>query len=641
LRAGFGLAALACLAALVSVHDVRAATADELSLAEPIKPGVDYHSFANVGDFRVRHVDLDLTVDFTARRLSGRTDLTVARQRPDARRLILDTRDLEVRSVALLPKDGAPVKLDFRLGEPREFLGQPLQIDLPADVGTEAIVRIDYQTQPQASGLQWLTPAQTAGKKHPYLFSQNQSIHARSWIPLQDSPQVRITYSATIHAPAALRVVMSAAHGAVDKQPDANGRIAYRFAMKEAIPSYLIALAVGDLAFRPISARTGVYTEPEMLDAAAREFVDLERMVATCEKLFGPYRWGRYDLLILPPSAPYGGMENPRLSFITPTVIAGDRSLVSVIAHELAHSWSGNLVTNATWRDFWLNEGFTVYLERRIVAALYGQRRAQMEDVLGLQSLHRDLADLGPGDQHLAIDLRGRDPDEGTTDVAYEKGKLFLQFLESRFGRETLDAFLRGYFDHFAYQSIDTEQFLDYLDANLLAKRPDAVTDQQIHAWVYEPGLPGFAVLPAADVFAPVDRTSAAWLAGSIPTADLPVKDWSTQEWLHFLDNLPPEVPRPRLDELAQRFMLSESRNAEIAHSWFRIAIRNDYAPAYPQLARYLTTIGRRKLVRPLYEDLMKTPRGAELARSIYAKARAGYHPIVQTSIDAIVTPQR
>jgi hypothetical protein len=334
-------------------------------------------------------------------------------------------------------------------------------------------------------------------------------------------------------------------------------------------------------------------------------------------------------------------MENPRLSFITPTVIAGDRSLVSVIAHELAHSWSGNLVTNATWRDFWLNEGFTVYLERRIVAALYGQRRAQMEDVLGLQSLHRDLADLGPGDQHLAIDLRGRDPDDGTTDVAYEKGKLFLQFLESRFGRDALDAFLRGYFDHFAYQSIDTEQFLDYLDANLLAKHPGVVTDQEIHAWVYEPGLPGFAVLPAADVFAPIDRTRAAWLAGSIPTADLPTKEWSTQEWLHFLDNLPPEVPRPRLDELEQRYMLSESRNAEIAHRWFRIAIRNDYAPAYPQLTRYLTTIGRRKLVRPLYEDLMKTPRGAELARSIYAKARAGYHPIVQTSIDAIVTPKR
>jgi hypothetical protein len=409
--------------------------------------------------------------------------------------------------------------------------------------------------------------------------------------------------------------------------------------MKEAIPSYLIAIAVGDIDFRAIGDRTGVYAEPGVLDAAAKEFVDLERMVATCEKLFGPYRWGRYDLLILPPSAPYGGMENPRLSFITPTVIAGDRSLVSLIAHELAHSWSGNLVTNATWRDFWLNEGFTVYLERRILESLYGPRREQMEDELGLQSLRREMADLKPPDQDLALDLRGRDPDEGTTDVAYEKGKLFLRFLESRFGRPALDTFLRSYFDHFAFQSIYTEQFLDYLRANLLVKKPGAVTEQQIHAWVYEPGIPQFAVLPSAAVFAPVDKARADWLAGRLTAARLPARDWSTQEWLQFLDNFPKSVAPVRLAELEGQFRLSESANAEIAHSWFKIAIANDYAPAYPALDRYLTSIGRRKLVRPLYEELMKTPQGATHARAIYAQARSGYHPITQTSIDAIVKP--
>ena len=580
-------------------------------------------------------------MDFSARRLNGHADLTVARQNANARHLILDTEALEITSVALLAPGAEPAKLEFKLGKAKPILGQPLQIEMPAVAGRgDVIVRIEYQTQPKASGLQWLLPAQTAGKKHPYLFSQNESIHGRSWIPLQDTPQVRLTYNAAIHVPPNLTAVMSAAQKGADAKPDAEGRKVYRFEMKEAIPSYLIALAVGDLQFHAISARTGVYTEPAVLDAAAYEFADLERTVATCEKLFGPYRWGRYDLLILPPSAPYGGMENPRLSFITPTVIAGDRSLVSVIAHELAHSWSGNLVTNATWRDFWLNEGFTTYLERRIVEVLYGQRREQMEDALGLQTLRREMADLGAADQHLAIDARGRDPDDTGTEVAYEKGKLFLQFLESRFGRDALDAFLRNYFDHFAFQSIDTEQFLDYLRANLLAKQPGAVTEQQIHAWVYEPGLPGFAVLPPADVFVPVDKTRSAWLAGTLPTAQLPVKEWSTQEWLHFLDNMPDEVPPARLEELDHAFMLSGSANAEIAHSWFRVAIRNDYAPAYPQLERYLTTIGRRKLVKPLYEDLMKSPRGAELARSVYAKARAGYHPITQTSIDAIVTPR-
>ncbi len=643
MRPWFGATVLVSIAGLLStLVCAGVARADETMASDAIRPGVDYHSFANVADFRVRHVALDLTVDFRERRLAGSVDLTVERRTQQAHQLVLDTRDLDIRSVEIVKGDAAQ-KLEYRLGSGREILGQPLQIEMPAAPRTDdpVVVRIAYRTQPQASGLQWLTPEQTAGKKHPYLFSQSQAIHARSWIPLQDTPQVRVTYSAAIHVPEGLRAVMSAAHEPTSAKRDADGLTTYRFSMTDAIPSYLIAIAVGDLSFHAISARTGVYAEPSVLGAAAKEFVDLERMVATCEKLFGPYRWGRYDLLILPPSAPFGGMENPRLSFITPTVIAGDRSLVAVIAHELAHSWSGNLVTNATWRDFWLNEGFTVYLERRIVEALYGTRREQMEDVLGLESLKRDMADLPAADQHLAIDLRGRDPDEGTTEVAYEKGKLFLQFLESRFGRVTLDAFLRGYFDHFAFQSIDTEQFLDYLRANLLSKKPNAVSEEQIHAFVYEPGLPGFAVMPPADVFTPIDRARSRWLAGVITTAQLPTKKWSTQEWLHFLDGMPAELPRARLDALEQTFALSNSKNAEIAHSWFRIAIRNDYTPAYPSLTGYLTTIGRRKLVRPLYEDLMKTPRGAELARSIYAKARAGYHPITQASIDAIVTPQR
>jgi leukotriene-A4 hydrolase len=620
MRSGLRFATLAWLALSLPLH-----------AAEDIEPGVDYHSFANVAAFRVRHLDLDLDVNFEGRQLAGRVDLTVQQLDPAARTLILDTRALSVRTVSLVPAQGAPQALTFRLGEEREHLGQPLNIELPTARPKEFKVRIEYQTAPEASGLQWLAPAQTAGKKHPYLFSQSQAIHARSWIPLQDSPQVRVTYRATLRTPPGLRAVMAAAHVG-----DEKGRT-FGFEMKAPIPSYLIAIAAGDLAYRAIGPRTGVYTEPSMLEASASEFADLERMIEATEKVFGPYRWGRYDVLILPPSFPFGGMENPRLTFATPTILAGDKSLVSLIAHELAHSWSGNLVTNATWRDFWLNEGFTTYLERRIVEALYGKRREEMEDVLGLQSLRRDLADLPPEEEHLAIDLRGRDPDDGVTDVAYEKGKLFVQWLESRYGRASLDVFLRSYFDHFAFQSISTEQFLDYLRANLMKQKPGAVTEAQLHAWVYEPGLPAFARLPPENVFAPVDAARAEWLAGKIPVAKLPASKWSTQEWQHFLDNMPAQVPRAKLAELDQAYSLTKANNAEIAHSWFRVAIRNAYEPAYPELERYLTRIGRRKLIKPLYEDLMKTPQGTVLARKIYAQARPGYHPIAVTTLDAIV----
>jgi leukotriene-A4 hydrolase len=634
LRAALKLAALAWVAAMSA------------QAAEPIKPGVDYHSFANVNEFRVRHVALDLTVSFTEKRLSGHADLSVVRQAANATTLVLDTRDLEIRSVSLLRKSGSPTPLKFALGDEQKYLGRPLRIEVPEGTtsglnsSADSVVRVEYRTSPQASGLQWLTPAQTNGKKHPYLFSQSQAIHARSWIPLQDSPQVRVTYTARIHAPDKLTAVMSAAHVGLDPTAIEKRVTHFDFEMTQAIPSYLIAIAVGDITFRPIGKRTGVYTEPGVLDAAAAEFSDLERMVEVCEKLFGPYRWDRYDLLILPPSAPFGGMENPRLSFITPTVIAGDKSLVALIAHELAHSWSGNLVTNATWRDFWLNESLTVYLERRIVEALYGERREKMEDALGLQALRRDLAKLDARHQHLAIDLRDEDPDDGVTEVAYEKGKLFLQFLESRYGRDEVQSFLRGYFDHFAFQSIHTEQFLDYLKSTLLAKKPGAVTDKQIEEWVYGPGIPSYAVLPAQDVFTPIDDARKAWVAGNTPAASLPVKGWTTQEWLHFIDNLPQPLARERLAELDKAFALTNARNAEIAMSWLRVAILNDYEPAYAELRRYLTSIGRRKLVRPLYEALMKTPKGAKLARDIYAGARAGYHPITVTSIDGIVSPQ-
>lgn len=595
----------------------------------------DAHSFANTQDFRVTHAMLDLTVDFAGQRLTGSVALDIDRRNAKADELVLDTRDLAIRKVELLQPTKRELK--FAMGERDATLGSPLRIDLPRDARADKlVVRIEYETSPQASGLQWLTPPQTAGKQQPFMFSQSQAIHARSWIPLQDTPSVRLTYKARIQTPKELLAVMSASN-----DPNAARDGVYEFEMPQAIPSYLIALAVGDLSFKAIGERTGVYAEPSMLDASASEFADTEAMLIECEKLFGAYRWGRYDLLILPPSFMWGGMENPRLSFITPTVIAGDKSLVSIIAHELAHSWSGNLVTNDSWNSVWLNEGFTTYLERRIVEALYGVDRFKMEDMLGMQSLKRDIADLeSKGDgklTHLRMNLKGRDPDEAFSDVPYEKGRFFVGFLESRLGRERLDAFLRGYFDRFAFQSASTEQFLAYLKQEVLS-RPDAnLTETEVLAWIDGPGLPPTVIEPQSDAFAKVDAQRDAWLKGERAAKQLETQDWTTQQWLHFLDNLPSDISGARLQELDSVFKLSAAANNEIAHSWLKNAIRADYAPAYPRLESYLTTIGRRKLVKPLYDELLKTPAGKERAKAIFAKARPLYQIPLAEQLDKSV----
>jgi leukotriene-A4 hydrolase len=596
----------------------------------------DAHSYSNPQEVRVRHVALDLEVLFDRKVLKGSSTLTIERVKPDADSLKLDTRDLKIIKAETSNDGNSFAPAQFTLGAADKILGAPLAVQLPPRATK---VYIEYETSPNASGVQWLEPAQTAGKKHPYVFTQSQAIHARSWIPLQDSPGVRVTYSARIRTPKGLRAVMSAGEASFNDLigGDQSG---YAFNMPQPIPPYLMALAAGDIAFKSLGNRTGVYTEPAMLDKAAREFEDTEKMVVATEKLYGPYRWDRYDILVLPPSFPIGGMENPRLTFATPTVLAGDKSLVSLIAHELAHSWSGNLVTNATWRDFWLNEGFTTYLERRVIEAIYGREREEMEAALGLQSLKKEMDDLPDADEILHVDLNGRDPDEGFTLVPYEKGALFLRLLEETFGRERFDQFLKGYFERFAFQSITTDDFIAHLKKNLLDPNPQLAAKIPLEEWIYKPGLPASAPKPQSDAFAKVEAQAKEWLDGKTPAAKLQTKQWSTQEWLHFLQSLPKQLTANQLKELDKAFALTKTGNAEIASQWLLISIRNNYEPAYPRLEEFLTSIGRQKLIKPLYEELVKTPAGKERALKIYAKARPGYHPIAQTSVDKIVKKQ-
>ncbi len=597
--------------------------------------GVDSHSFGNPDQVQVWQIDLDLSVDFERREIRGVATLDIRRQPgcpPDAP-LIVDTRGLTIEEVSIRklwvnPEPFAPTRHD--LGPIDPVLGSKLTIALTPEATQ---VRIAYRTSPTASALQWMDPTLTAGKVSPFLFTQSQAIHARSWIPLQDSPGVRIIYVGAVRVPKGLTAVMAAESRV---KPDEAALGVFRFVMPQPIPPYLIALAVGDLAFQPLGPRTGVWAEPSVLKSAAHEFADVESMIAAIEKRFGPYRWGRYDILVLPPSFPFGGMENPRVTFATPTILAGDRSLVSLIAHELAHSWSGNLVTNATWRDFWLNEGFTTYLERRIIEDLYGKDRADMELVLGMADLREELKEQSAKDQVLHVDLTGRDPDEGMNRIPYEKGALFLRTLEQRFGRARFDGFLRSYFDHFAFRSITTAEFVAYLKQHLLIDPAD-VRAIDLLAWLEGPGLPaGFAESKSTRLDA-IDKAARGWIDGSVAADRLGAREWSTQEWIRFLQALPEKLPVDRLAELDKEFGLTARGNSEIAHQWLLIAIRNGYTPADERLKSYLTTIGRRKLVLPLYKALVATPAGRQHAEAMYATARPGYHPITVESVDRLL----
>ncbi len=636
-----GFLLLLCVIVSIASIPVNSSAAREIvnstSFAHPPNAKVsavkDIHSYSNPQEVRVRHVALDLKVDFDRKTFDGNVVLSLEQISKESHTLILDTRALSISRVETSADGKSYAATQFTIGTSDAILGAPLSIELPAGATS---VRVHYSTSPNASGLQWLEPQQTAGKKFPFVFTQSEAIHARSWIPLQDTPQVRVTYSAHIRTPPNLLAVMSAENdpGAALKP---NGD--YSFRMKQAIPSYLIALAVGDLRFKPLGSRTGVYAEPPVIAKAAFEFADTQKMVETTERLYGPYRWERYDILVLPPSFPFGGMENPRLTFATPTVLAGDKSLVSLVAHELAHSWSGNLVTNGTWSDFWLNEGFTTYIERRIIEAVYGREREEMEATLGRSSLEEELAGLDEQDEILHVDLNGRDPDKGFTGVPYEKGYLFLRSLEETFGRERFDSFIRGYFNHFSFQSITTADFVSYLKENLLDKYPQLAARVPVEEWIYKAGLPTSAPQPKSDAFARVKNQAQFWMQDKITLAQISTARWSTQEWLHFLQSLPDELGDARMKKLDEAFRLTQSGNSEIVFQWLLMAIRNRYEAAYPRLEDFLTSIGRRKFLRPLYEELVKTPEGRTRAEAIYRRARPTYHPIAVTSIDEIVKP--
>jgi aminopeptidase N len=581
----------------------------------------DPHSYANPAEARVTHLQLDLVPDFNAKVMHSTAVLSIEAA-ADAQAIVLDTRGLAIESVT----DETGLPLEHALGPNDALLGQPLTVQIGPTVRK---IAIRYHTSPDAAAFLWLEPEQTSGKKSRFLFTQGESLLTRTWIPLQDTPQIRVTYEARITVPKGLVAVMSAA-----KVGEAKDTFA--FEMKEPIPSYLIALAIGDLAFRSLGPRSGIYADPAVIDAAASEFRDLEKMIAAAEKAYGPYRWGRYDLMVLPPSFPYGGMENPRVTFASPTVIAGDRSLVALIAHELAHSWSGNLVTNATWSDLWLNEGLTVYIERRISETLYGTDFREMIEALGRDALDTELTEIGndPSKASLHPDLQGKDPDDNVSAISYEKGALFFELLEHQTGRESLDAFLKRYFDRFAFKSMTTDRFVELVKSDLLKNDPAALGALDLDTWIHgtqlPPNAPKFTSKRLERVDADLARFSS---TGALPPTD-PKSRYGALEWMYFLRRLPKPVSVEHCRSLDAAFHLTDTKNAELRLEWLRVAVASRYDAAVKTIDEFLQNQGRQILVLPLYKDLLASGWGAPLAERAYAKARPFYHALTRVVVE-------
>jgi hypothetical protein len=412
----------------------------------------------------------------------------------------------------------------------------------------------------------------------------------------------------------------------------------YTFKMDQPISSYLLALTVGDLEFASTGRNSGVYAEPAMLEKSVWELNTMQSMIDSAEQLYGPYAWDRYDVVILPPSFPFGGMENPRLTFATPTIIAGDRSLVALIAHELAHSWSGNLVTNETWNDFWLNEGFTVYFEQRIMEKIFGKSYEEMLTKLGMGELEATIEKLqnegNYDDTHLYLDLDGRNPDDGLTDVAYEKGRFFLQKVESVVGRKRFDSFLKNYFTENKFKPMNTERFIAELNNHLLS--PEEEQAINIDAWVYGPGLPDNALVPYSEELDRVEGVIAEYNNNRIKAKDIDITGYTTHHWLYFLRGLK-GLDSTKMLELDQNFKFTQTGNSEIACDWFKHCIDNQYEIAFPALSDFLIRVGRRKFLTPLYSRLAKTPHNKAWAIEVYQTARKGYHSVSYNTIDEVL----
>lgn len=585
---------------------------------------LDPHSYTDLEQGKIKHMELHLFVDFKRKALKGEVILNFHKGGDGA--IDLDTRDLLIDAV--YTREGQPV--NWEKSETEGFMGEKLRIFRP--VGTKTLI-IRYATSPASTALQWLEPQQTAGGEYPFLLSQCQPIHARSMVPLQDTPQVRFSYQARIMVSRKLMAIMSAAPGEAIDGPTKDSRT-YLFNMPQPIPSYLLALAVGHLGKQDISERSCVYAEPETLEAAAYEFGEIETMILAAEEIFGKYPWERFDFAVMPPSFPYGGMENPRLTFLTPTLLAGDRSLANVLTHELAHSWTGNLVTNATMNDFWLNEGFTVWAERRILEKLEGEESYTLAATLGYNSLMEEIERFGVDSPFtcLKTDLEGIDPDSVYSQVPYEKGFLLVQLMENTIGREEFDAFVKRYMNRFRFSSISTETFESYFKHS----SPEIAEKINLDHWLRAPGLPENAPTFKSERLETIREVVGQFTEDARTDLSL-LKGFNATETQVFLSVLDVKLTEEHCDALKKNLKLDSSANAEILCLWYVIALNSGDHSVLDEVDAFLGKFGRMKFLKPLYQALKDHPKTAEHAHDLFNQYGARYHPIARAGLETLL----
>ncbi|NIM96387.1 MAG: M1 family peptidase [Anaerolineales bacterium] len=582
----------------------------------------DPHSFSDLQQSKITHIDLQFEVDFEQQVLAGVAQYTL--DRPIQGSLFLDTYSLEIPRI-----HSGETDLVWEFDSSDSLLGDRLHIK---DLRNEDAFTIIFRTGSGSKALQWLNPEQTAGGEHPYLFSQCQSIHARSIFPCQDTPSLRFTYDARVSVPNPLSAVMAAAP---DGKRDVNGMTVFHFKMPQRIPSYLFAIAVGNITSKDLGPRCRIYAEPEVIDAAAWEFADIETQLKEAEAHLGAYVWDRYDMLVMPPSFPFGGMENPRLTFLSPTLLVGDRSMTSIATHELAHSWTGNLVTNATWEDFWLNEGWTVYAERRLLEVLESDAYANLEASIGYEKMLDSVEMVGMDSDlsKLKVDLRETDPIQNVTWVPYEKGYLFLVRVEQVVGRERFDSFVKKYIETFSFQSITTEEFLTFLKKEL-----PGIEDQiDLHTWVYDVGIPEDTPKFSSILMDEVNNAVNGYNEGRLPTED-EVSPWRPSQIELFLRLLPEEIPIEDCRAIETLFHFKESRNFLLLTNFYRTAIRSGYEEVLPSVEELLASNGRMLFVNALYVELARASWSEGQVREIFERYKSRYHPLAAMSIDRMLS---